>query len=67
MTNSEIKNCSQCGEDAICVSWDGKNIVRVRRVSKCKKYRSRRGFRTCSTLVYAEKRIAVERWNERQG
>lgn len=61
-----IKDCAQCGEDAILISFDGKNLVRVRRVSKCKKYRARQGFRTCSTLVFSTKEKAIESWDEKQ-
>jgi hypothetical protein len=60
--NEKILNCSKCGEDAVLVSFNGKNMVRPRRFSKCKGYTKCPKY-CCASDVFDNKDDAIEDWN----
>jgi hypothetical protein len=67
MADSGIKDCGRCGEDACLISFDGKHFVRVRRSSKCKKYKPNHCERSCKTEVLRTSAEAVAAWNDTKG
>jgi hypothetical protein len=63
--------CAECGEDGIIVPLDGHNVrlyfVRVRRYTKCKRYKPGKSFNTCQTGLRATKAEAIDEWNREHG
>jgi transcription elongation factor Elf1 len=61
----KILNCARCGEDATAIQANSFNyMVRVRRASKCKKYKPGQCGRTCKTEILPSLYAAIEEWNE---
>lgn len=61
-----LLSCSRCGEQAVCISYDDKHLVRVRRMSRCKLYRPGCSH-ICKTETYLTKQDAIDEWNRCQG